>query len=68
MKAWQFEALKALSRGEKIHGVLVAELKEEGLIFLEGQTECWLPTPEANEAFKVMLEELKAGSTARKGG
>jgi hypothetical protein len=61
MQAWQFTSMQALSRGEKIHGVAIAELKESGYIFLEQATETWMPTPEALEEFKVMARELEAG-------
>jgi len=54
MEAWQFKAMQTLAKGEKVHGVILVELKEAGLIFLQQSTESWLPTPEANQAFKEM--------------
>jgi hypothetical protein len=61
MQAWQFSAMQALSRNEKVHGVALAELKESGYIFLEQNSETWLPTPEALEEFKAMARELETG-------
>lgn len=65
MKAWQFAAMQAISRGEKVHGVLLAELKDDGFIFLSQHTETWLPTPGANEEFKQMAIELAEGKVSQ---
>jgi hypothetical protein len=59
MQAWQFDALKQLANGQKVHGVILADLHDEGLIRLEQSTETWLPTPEANEEFKAMARANK---------
>ena len=61
MKPWQFSAMIALRRGEKLHGVLLSELKDDGLIFLQQSLEEWLPTPEGVTQFNTMAAELETG-------
>ena len=65
MKAWQFDMLKTIAKGVKVPGEALLELKQDGLIFLDQESETWMPTPEANDEFKRMAWELQSGKVAQ---
>lgn len=68
MQAWMFEAMQDLRDGKKVSGQKLLGLKELGYIWLEPGTESWMPTPEANEEFKMMAKELQNGKMQYKAG
>lgn len=61
MNSWQFQAMQALSRGEKVNGKQLLGLADLGYIFLSQSTESWMPTLQGLEEFKTMQKELELG-------
>lgn len=61
MLAWQFDCIRKLAKGEKVHGFALLEMAESGLIKLNQQTESYLPTPLGLGQYEQMIQELEHG-------